>query len=67
METPNQRIKMLELVKSSPVEEVLEDEINTIELPEYDIIVHVDRSWFEQMILDQQNIIERLKKDTSLN
>lgn len=57
----------LTLIKSRPLEEQLKDELEEIELPMFDIIVHTEDSWFQDMILEQEAAIEKIKRDHNLH
>lgn len=57
----------LTLINSKPVNEQIEEEIEEIQLPLFDIIVHEESTWFEDMITEQNEAIERIKRDHNIH
>lgn len=55
-----------ELITSKSREEEIEEEVTELELPFFDIIVHEDETWFDDMIDEQNALIEKIKRDNNL-
>jgi len=56
----------LECITSTSSEEEIEDELEEIGLPGFDIIVHEDDDWFSDMMDEQNAAIEKIKRDNNL-
>ncbi len=56
----------LELITNLSTEEEIEDELDEINLPDFDIIVHEESSWFDDMLEEQTAAIEKIKRDNNL-
>lgn len=57
----------LTLIDSKSDDEKIKKEIEEIQLPLFDIIIHEDESWFEEMITEQNDVIEKIKRDHNIH
>lgn len=57
----------LTLISSKSTDEETKEELEEIELPFFDIIVHEDETWFTDLIEEQNALIEKIKRDHNLN
>lgn len=56
----------LELITNLSTEEEIEEELDEINLPDFDIILYEESTWFESMIEEQTAAIEKIKRDNNL-
>jgi len=56
----------LELITNLSTEEEIEEELDEINLPDFDIILYEESTWFDDMISEQTAAIEKIKRDNNL-
>jgi len=49
----------LELIKDKSTREEIEDEVEEIQLPLFDITIHDDETWFQNMIKEINEMIKQ--------
>lgn len=57
----------LTLISRKSTEEEIIEETEEINLPTFDIIIHTEDSWFQDMIDEQTAAIEKIKRDHNLH
>ena len=63
---------MLQLIKNKSTEEEIIEEVEDIELPHFDIIVHTEDdlfegNWFTDMMEEQEEAIKQIKRDHNIH